>query len=87
MVTDLTECIHQQHGLRHDMRGDRRDPQPPHFYDANITRTQLQACIAACKACGDECERHGQMHEHCRICAKACRACKQACNELLATIG
>ncbi len=52
-------------------------------YDANITRSQLQACIAACKSCGDECARHAGMHEHCRICADACRACGQACQELL----
>lgn len=56
-------------------------------YDANITRAQLLACATACRACGDECERHAQMHEHCRVCAEACRACEQACNDLLATIG
>jgi len=55
-------------------------------YDANITRGQLQACVAACKACGDECEQHAGMHEHCKICAQACRACEQACNALLASI-
>jgi hypothetical protein len=32
-------------------------------YDANLTRPQLQACVAACKSCGDECERHAQRHE------------------------
>ena len=55
-------------------------------YDANITRAQLEACIAACKACGDECAQHSQMHEHCKVCADACRACEQACRELLETI-
>ena len=53
-------------------------------YDANLTRTVLQACAAACKSCGDECERHAGMHEHCRICAEACRRCEQACTALLA---
>lgn len=56
-------------------------------YDANITRAQLQACIAACKACGDECSQHAQMHEHCKVCAEACRACEQACQALLDAIG
>ncbi len=57
-------------------------------YDANVTRSALQACAAICKACGDECERHGQMGmEHCRVCAEACRKCEQACNDLLAAIG
>ena len=56
-------------------------------YDANITRAQLQACVQACRSCGQECEAHAGMHEHCRICAEACRACEQACTELLAAIG
>ena len=55
-------------------------------YDANISRSLLEACIAACKSCGDECERHAGMHEHCRICAEACRACERACHDLLATM-
>lgn len=41
-------------------------------YDANVTRAALQACAAVCKACGDECEQHGEMGmEHCRVCAEA----------------
>ena len=55
-------------------------------YDANLTRTVLQACAQACKSCGDECEKHASMHEHCRICAEACRRCEQACNDLLAAM-
>jgi Domain of Unknown Function (DUF326) len=53
-------------------------------YDANLTRLQLQACVAACTNCGDECRRHAQMHEHCRVCPEACRRCEQACTRLLA---
>jgi len=56
-------------------------------YDANLTRAVLHACAQACKACGDECRQHAEMHEHCRICADACRRCEDACNRLLATIG
>src|SRR5712672_2673970 len=52
-------------------------------YDANVTRPLLQACVAVCRSCGDECERHARMHEHCRICEQACRRCEQACRELL----
>jgi hypothetical protein len=52
-------------------------------YNANVTKPLLEACVATCKACGDECEQHAQMHEHCRICAEACRRCEQACRELL----
>ncbi|WP_053718314.1 four-helix bundle copper-binding protein [Saccharothrix sp. NRRL B-16348] len=56
-------------------------------YDANLTRAVLEACAAACKSCGDECNQHAGMHEHCRICAEACRRCEQACRELLDTLG
>jgi hypothetical protein len=56
-------------------------------YDANLTRAVLEACAAACKACGDECARHASMHEHCRICAEACRRCEQACRDLISSLG
>jgi hypothetical protein len=52
-------------------------------YDSSITNPLLAACIVTCKCCGDECERHAEMHEHCRVCAEACRRCEQACRELL----
>jgi hypothetical protein len=55
----------------------------PAQYDANVTRPLLESCVAICKSCGDECERHAQMHAHCRVCADACRRCEQACRELL----
>jgi hypothetical protein len=42
-------------------------------YDANVTRSLLEACAATRRSCGDECERHAHMHEHCRVCAGACR--------------
>ena len=54
----------------------------PADYDADVTRPLLQACVAICKSCGDECERHAH-YEHCRICGEACRRCEQACRELL----
>jgi hypothetical protein len=54
--------------------------------DTNVTRPLLQACVAICKACGDECERHAPKHEHCRVCAEACRRCEHACRQLLAAM-
>ena len=54
----------------------------PAGYDADVARPLLQACVASCKSCGDECERHAHM-QHCRICAEACRRCERACRELL----
>jgi Domain of Unknown Function (DUF326) len=55
----------------------------PAGYDPNVTKPLLQACVAICKSCGDECERHATMHAHCRVCAEACRRCEQACRRLL----
>jgi hypothetical protein len=54
--------------------------------DSRVTRPLLEACVAICKSCGDECERHARMHEHCRVCGVACRRCEQACRDLLATM-
>ncbi len=58
----------------------------PAEWDASLNRPLLEACVAVCQTCGDECERHAHMHEHCRICAEACRHCEKACRELLATL-
>ena len=52
-------------------------------YDPAVTKPLLQACVATCKSCGDECARHAPHYEHCRICEQACRRCEQACRELL----
>jgi Domain of Unknown Function (DUF326) len=51
--------------------------------DPNVTRPMLEACIASCRSCGDECERMAMKHEHCRVCEQACRRCEQACRQLL----
>ena len=56
-------------------------------YDANLTRAVLEACAAACKACGDTCADHAEMHEHCRVCAEACRRCEAACRDLISSLG
>ena len=58
----------------------------PAEYDTKVTAPLLEACVAICKSCGDECERHARMHEHCRVCAEACRRCERACRELLAVM-
>ncbi len=51
--------------------------------EPGLLRAFVQTCAEACSACGAECERHVDMHEHCRVCAEACRRCEQACNELV----
>lgn len=51
-----------------------------------LVQTQLHACVVACQICADECEPHGEMHDHCRICAETCRYCQERCNFLLGEI-
>src|SRR5215212_8933681 len=51
-----------------------------------IVHAQLHACIVACQACGEECEAHAEMHDHCRICAETCHHCQERCNFLLGEI-
>lgn len=51
-------------------------------YDPTVIRPLVEACIAVCRTCGDECERHAHM-PHCQVCAQACRRCEQACRDLL----
>ena len=87
MVADLRRCIHRNLDCADVCATTARILSRHTAYDAAVTRTQLEACIAACRSCGDECEQHAEMHEHCRICAEACRACEAACSELLATLG
>jgi Domain of Unknown Function (DUF326) len=53
---------------------------------AAATKPLLEACVAICKSCGDECERHARHHAHCRVCAEACRRCERACRELLGAL-
>ena len=54
--------------------------------DADTQRTALGACLAACRACAEECERHASHHEHCRLSAEECRRCERACSDLLAAL-
>lgn len=51
-----------------------------------VVHAQLHACILACQTCADECELHGDEHDHCRICAETCRFCQERCNLLLGEI-
>ena len=53
------------------------------MFSAAISVAALEACRTACRLCADECEKHTDMHEHCRVCAEACRMCEQACDLLL----
>ncbi|HYH18516.1 MAG TPA: four-helix bundle copper-binding protein [Azospirillum sp.] len=48
-----------------------------------VIRAMLEACGTACRLCAEECERHAQMHDHCRICAEECRSCEESCQKAL----
>lgn len=56
-----------------------RQSEPPN----ELVHAQLHACIVACQLCAEECERHVDMHDHCRICTEACRHCQERCNFIL----
>ena len=83
MVAELTKCIRTNMDCADICAATARVLSRHTGYDANISRTLLDACAMACKTCGDECGRHADMHEHCRICAQACRDCERACRDLL----
>lgn len=52
----------------------------------SVLRSMLETCSLACHLCAEECGRHGEMHEHCRICADACKACDDACRRAMSTV-
>ena len=41
----------------------------------------LETCEQACRLCAEECERHAERMEHCKICGEACRRCERACQD------
>ena len=86
MVAELTKCIRTDLDCTDVCEATGRMLSRHTGYDANLSRAVLEACAAACKACGDECESHASMHEHCRVCAQACKRCEQACRDLIAAL-
>lgn len=86
MVADLRTCIRTNLDCADSCATAARILSRHTGYDATITRAHLESCVAACRACGDECDRHAGMQERCRVCAEACRACEAAGEELLAAI-
>jgi hypothetical protein len=87
MVAELTKCIRTDMDCAEICVATGSVLSRHTGYSANLTRAVLEACRTACKTCGDECERHARMHEHCRICAEACPRCEQACAELIEPLG
>ena len=54
--------------------------------DSTVKRTAVEACLVVCRACAEECERHAQHHEHCRLSAEECRRCESTCQDLLTAL-
>jgi hypothetical protein len=47
-----------------------------------VMMAMLDACIAMCQMCMDECMQHADMSEVCKMCAQACKACMDACMQM-----
>ena len=87
MVTDLVKCARLNLDCADVCQATARVLTRQTGFDRDMTRAVVQACAQACKVSGDECDRHAQLHEHCRVCAEVCHRCQHVCEEVLAAIG
>jgi hypothetical protein len=51
-----------------------------------VLRRTIELCAEICGTCAEECARHADKHEHCRVCADVCRSCHAACRDAALTI-
>lgn len=56
------------------------------FTDASLRQATLQACILACRVCGEECTRLAPRMKHCGVTAEACKRCESACQAMLVPV-
>ncbi|MCO4754085.1 MAG: four-helix bundle copper-binding protein [Bacteriovoracaceae bacterium] len=56
----------------------------PASINTSFAKKQIEACMEVCIACAEECEKHSDIHQHCKICAQTCRDCVKACEEFIA---
>jgi len=85
-VADLRPCIRTDLACADICAATARVLSRQPIDDLATVRALLEAGVAVCAVCAEECESHAAMHEHCRICAEACRRCEQACRDLLGTM-
>lgn len=45
--------------------------------DESLLKSMLEVCSQACHRSGEECQRHADKHEHCKVCADVCQQCEQ----------
>lgn len=43
----------------------------------------IESCKNISRLCGDECLKHAEIMDHCKICAEACFKCEDACDTIL----
>jgi hypothetical protein len=82
-LPELTECIRASLDCADVAATTARVLARHPAYDANLRRALLAACRVAAALSAEECERHAERHNHCRVCADACRRCEAACQSLL----
>ena len=85
-VADLTKCIRTNLDCADICDTTARVLSRHTGYDANISRSLLEACATACLACASECAMHADVYDHCRICSDACSQCEIACRQLLSAM-
>jgi hypothetical protein len=54
--------------------------------NTEVLRATLQACVVACRACAEECDRYAKQREFCYKCSVASRRCEDACRQVIATL-
>jgi hypothetical protein len=52
----------------------------------SYARPLLEACVAICRSCGDECERHAGTMRTAGSAPRPAGRCEQACRELLGAL-
>jgi len=84
-VSSLLQCIRLNYDCANVCEAAGKILSRQTAFQTAIPRAVLDACIVACRACGDECDKHAAQMAHCRVCADACRRCEQACAVLVNT--
>ncbi|GFO66693.1 hypothetical protein GMLC_02720 [Geomonas limicola] len=83
MVQNLTRCIRLNLDCADICQATARVLGRQTQFNAQLVRSQLEACVTAYRVCAEECGNHAEMHAHCRICRNACQNCERACQELI----
>ena len=55
----------------------------PAGMESSSMMAMLTATMMMATACADECIKHAEMSEECRMCAEVCRQCAMACQKMM----